>query len=206
MYSWFAFVMALVFMIIVGWLWREGLWSNVVTLYNVVTAAIVATNYWEPLADKIDEYIPRATYLADFISLWLIFAITFSIFRTVTDKISKVRVRFKLPVEYVGGVVSSILVACVMVSFITMTLHTAPLAINGLGGSFTFDPKAKTVLMFAPDRSWLTFATRLSEEGGPLATSDPNKFDPKGTYRVKYAVRRASYSITGKSLIIDAKK
>lgn len=205
MYSWFAFVMALVFMIIVGWLWREGLWSNVVTLYNVVTAAIIATNYWEPLAGQIDEYMPRATFLADFLSLWLIFVVCFSIFRTVTDRISKVRVRFKLPVEYVGGVVSSILVACVMVSFITMTLHTAPLAINGLGGAFTFDPKAKTVLMFAPDRNWLGFATKLSKEGGPLATSSPNKFDPNGTFRVKYAVRRAVYSATGNSLLIDAK-
>ena len=55
MYSWFAFVMVLLFAAVVAWLWREGMWSNAVTLFNFVTAALIATNYWEPLATMMSR-------------------------------------------------------------------------------------------------------------------------------------------------------
>ena len=195
MYSWFAFVMVLIFAAVVAWLWREGMWSNAVTLFNFVTAALVATNYWEPLATMIDDALASATYLADFVSIWLIFRITFSIFRAITDKISKVRVRFKLPVEAVGGLIFAFCVASAVVCFTTMTLHTAPLARDGLGGSFRPDPSASTVLMFAPDSKWLGFVTDLSREGR-WSTSPTNPFDPNGQFRAKYAQRRVNYQNT----------
>ena len=196
MYGWFAFVMAIVFIAIVAWLWREGMWSNAITLFNAVTAALLATNYWEPMADAIEGAMSSASYLADFVSLWLIFIFSFTIFRAITDKISKVRVRFKMPVEYVGGAVFALWVASIMVCFVTMTLHTAPLARDGLGGAFQPDPQADTVLMFAPDRSWLGFITGLSAEGGAFSTSPPTPFDPKGEFRYKYAQRRFNYQNT----------
>ena len=205
MYGWFAFIMVLVFMIVVGWLWREGLWSNTITLFNVITAALLATSFWEPLADFFDGVVFGATYLVDFVSLWLIFLVCFSIFRAITDKLSTVRVRFKLPVESAGGAVFSIWVGCVMVCFATMSLHMAPLARDGLGGAFSPKQGAKTVLMFAPDQYWLGFVHRLSSEGGPLATTRPNPFDPKGEFVVKYGQRRANYEATT-GIFIDVKR
>ncbi len=205
MYGWFAFVMVLVFMIVVAWLWREGMWSNAITLFNVITAALLATSLWEPLADFLDGVVFGATYLADFVSLWLIFLVCFSIFRGITDKLSKVRVRFKMPVETAGGAIFSIWVGCVIVCFATMSLHMAPLARDGLGGAFSPKQGAKTVLMFAPDRAWLGFVTKLSKEGGALVTTRPNPFDPKGEFVFKYGQRRANYE-TAEGILVDAKR
>ena len=39
-----------IFFVCVAMMWNEGLWSNAITLVNVVVAAMIATNYFEPLA------------------------------------------------------------------------------------------------------------------------------------------------------------
>ena len=192
MYSWFAFVMVLVFAAVVAWLWREGMWSNAITLFNFVTAALIATNYWELLANVLTKSMESLTYWYDFIAIWLIFIFTFSVLRAITDHISKVRVRFKLPVESVGGPIFAAWVAAFVVCFATMTMHTAPLARDGLGGTFQPDANAKTVLMFAPDRTWQGFVTGLSGEGR-WSTTPANPFDPQGQFRARYAQRRANY-------------
>ena len=51
----------------------EGLWSNTVTLVNVIFAAVIATNYFEPAADAFTKQSVKYTYFAEFLSLWGIF-------------------------------------------------------------------------------------------------------------------------------------
>ena len=62
----------------------EGLWSNAITLVNVVTAALLATNFWEPVADLLIEQFPQGTYLWDFSALWGLFAVGLIVLRTAT--------------------------------------------------------------------------------------------------------------------------
>src|SRR5262249_19942223 len=111
---------------------KSGLWSNTITLVNVITAAFLATNYFEPLADFFDRQEPSLGYVWDFFAIWLIFVVAVSVLRAATDYVSAVKVRFYLPVERVGGLLMAVWVSWIMLCFTTATLHTAPLARNFL--------------------------------------------------------------------------
>ena len=169
----------------------EGLWSNTVTLVNVMFAAIIATNYFEPAADFFADQAPSFIYFAEFLSLWGIFMLSILVIRILTDKISRVKVRFKLPVEQTGRIVSGLLIGWVMVCFTVFSLHVAPLKRNNFGGAFAKSPTSSNFFM-SPDRLWLGFMQSRSE--GALSTDPVNAFDPQSEFIVKYGQRRQNFS------------
>lgn len=174
----------------IGVLYPEGLWSNAVRLVNVVTAGLVATNFFEPLARLIEgwgEWFASATYFWDFLSLWILFAVTMIVMRLATDMISRVKVKFLKVVDRAGGALFAACVGWVMVCFVMATLHTAPLAQNFLFGGF--DP-SRRMLLVGPDRMWLGFVQHVSK--GSLARSEPAVFDPDNQFMNKYNDRRGA--------------
>ena len=123
----------------VGFLFRDGLWSNAIVLVNVVFAGLLAMNFYEPLANFMTYYNDDVhSYVAffDFLALWVCFVLAASVFRAATDAVSKVRVRFLKIVDYWGGVVLSLCVGWVMVGFTLTSLHAAPLAQYPVFGTF----------------------------------------------------------------------
>jgi hypothetical protein len=193
-------VLILIWIVCIAFLWNEGMWSNMITLLNTLLAALVATNYFEPLANLLEQRESSFTYFWDFLALWLLFALTFGLLRAVTDSISKTRVRFKMPVEHAGRVLLSILTGWVFVCFVTMTLHTAPLARTSFRGSFAPDPQTRHFFGLAPDLTWLGFMQNASLQGysrpdeQAVAIEPVDRglrvFDPRGEFAVKYAARR----------------
>ena len=169
-------------------LYTEGLWGNALRLINVVTAALLATNFYEPLANWIEgvsDMMATFKYLTDFICLWLLFGIAMGVLRGLTDYASKVKVRFHKIVEQVGSGILSCCVAAVMVSFVTMTLHTAPLAEKFLFGGFQSD--TPMMMGLAPDRKWLGFSRTVS--GGAFSRSPAKALHPRH-FRDQYKQRR----------------
>ncbi len=126
----------------------EGLWSNAIMFFNVMTAALLATNYFEPLASWLERKDPTYTYVLDFLALWTVFCGVLILLRLATDKVSRVKVRFKRPVEWGGGILFALWVGWIMVCFTTFTLHTAPLAHSFLGGAFQPEPRKRNVFRF----------------------------------------------------------
>ena len=62
-----------IFVCCIATLWTEGMWGNAIRLINVVTAALLATNYFEPLANWLQGFSTKFstfTYLWDFLALW----------------------------------------------------------------------------------------------------------------------------------------
>jgi len=168
-----------------------GLWNNALLLVNVIFSALLAMNYYEPLAGWLEEQLSDYTYYWDFIALWAVFSISMIILRTATDSISKVRVRFRRPVEIVGGILLASWIAWTMVSFTTATLHTAPMAQNFMRGGFQETPQSKMFFGRAPDQRWLGFTRQLSQ--GAYSKSKLQVFDPQGQFILKYGWRRAAY-------------
>jgi uncharacterized membrane protein required for colicin V production len=163
-------LLLLVFVACIGFLYNEGLWSNAVRLVNVVTAALLAMNYFEPLASWLTGLKPPYTVLTDFLAMWALFVLFMVIFRTLTDLASRVKVRFLKMVDRIGGVVFAAWIGWVMVCFTLTTLHTAPLAKNFLFGGF--QPKEAMFLgMMAPDQQWLGFTQKMSR--GSFCRSAP---------------------------------
>ncbi len=192
----FPFLLIAVLVGVFASLMREGLWSNAIALVNVITAGLIATNFFEPLADWLTKKVPSGKYFWDFLVLWVLFAVTLFVLRSATDRVSRVRVRFKKPIEAAGGYLFALWTAWVFVCFLTMTLHTAPLSRNFLFGGFR--PESRMLFGTAPDRLWLAFVHRLSK--GPYRRRafdlDPERytFDPHATFMPRYASRREHYA------------
>lgn len=179
-------------------LMREGLWSNAITFFNVVIAAVLATNFFEPLADFLTEKLPSGTMFWDIICVWAIFAAAFGVFKIVTDNVSKISVRFKKPIELGGSYFFAAWTSWVLLCFLMMTLHTAPLSREFFFKGFRAE--SATFFGLKPDRLWLGWIQKLSK--GPydrMQSAEELKakayvFDPKGEFMPKYATRREQYS------------
>ena len=187
-------ILFFVWIICIAMLWNEGMWSNCLTLINTVLAALLSMNYWEPAADFIEGRLPSYTYLIDFLTMWFLFFISFIILRALTDFTSDTRVKFKMPVEQAGRILSVIAIGWVMICFTVATLHTAPLARTAIRGSFQAEPMSNNFLGMAPDRMWLGYVQHRSKSGGALSQPSPVVFDERGEYIFKYGERREQFS------------
>ncbi len=168
-----------------------GIWNNLLTLVNVIFAALIATNYFEPLANYLQTLEPSYTFFWDFLALWALFALSMMILRTLTDTLSKVKVRFKKPFDIGGGLFFSAWTAWILICFTMTTLHTAPLARNFMFGEFQPTPKSKNFLGLGPDWKWLGLMHRVSV--GPFCKYKVNPFDPQAEFILKYGERRARF-------------
>lgn len=188
----FPVLLFLIFIACVAFIFGEGMWGAALRLVNVVTAALLATNFWEPVARLLEGSIGVSfTYWWDFLSLWLLFAVSLLILRFLTRKLSQVEVKFLSLADRIGGVVFAICVGLTMVGFTTFTLHTAPLAEKFLFGGF--DPDNPVI--GKPDRKWLGFVLQASE--GSLSHGENNAFSTD--FVPKYAARRAELEELAKS-------
>jgi uncharacterized membrane protein required for colicin V production len=178
-------------------LYAEGMWSNAIRLINVIMAALLAMNFFEPVAGWLERQSMSYTYFCDFVSLWGLFIIFSIIFRILTDRISVVKVKFLKMADQIGSGILALWIGWVMVCFTMVSLHTAPLAKNSLMGSF--QPEQQMFVMgLAPDRQWLAFTQKMSQ--GPYSRSvseadwnaQKTVFDPRGEFMIKYATRRAN--------------
>ena len=166
----------------------QGVWNNAITLINVVLAALIATNYWEPLASTLDSWDHRYTYVWDFLAVWLVFGLAFLLLRACTDMLSQIKVRFLQYVDWIAGALLSAWASWIMVCFTAMTLHLAPLAPDFMLGSFQPQPKSSMFMGTAPDRKWLAFVHKVSS--GSLGRIQASQFDEQAEVAPKYRARR----------------
>lgn len=112
---------------------RDGIWTNLIRLFNLVFSGLIATTYFETLADTLEGFLPSFTYFVDFLSIWLIFVVVFAILRELTIRLSVVRVWFPAIIDKWGGVALSVILGFTMLSFSVFALYTAPLQPNYWG-------------------------------------------------------------------------
>src|SRR5580704_5330002 len=166
----------------------NGLWTNMVLLINVVTAGLVASCYFEPVADFLDDFLPAYSAAWDFVSAWVLFAGSMGLFSFLTDSLSRSRVRFLKPIDQYGGILVCCWVSWVAVCFVTFTLRMAPLPRSFAGGDF--QPRADSRMFFglAPDHQWLAFVNGMSRCA--YYHGKQWEFDPRAEFIYMYAQRR----------------
>jgi uncharacterized membrane protein required for colicin V production len=176
-------------------LMQQGLWGNVLNFFNTVTAALLATNFFEPVASYLTKMVPSGTMFWDFVSIWLVFSLALLVLKMATDQLSKVKVRFRKPVDMAGGYFFAIWTAYVFLAFTTATLHTAPLSREFMWGGFR--PEDPVFFGLKPDRQWLAFVQTVSRGSLARMTDEEHPeqyiFDPRGEFMPKYATRREKY-------------
>jgi uncharacterized membrane protein required for colicin V production len=76
-------------------LWREGPWSGLIMLLNVLLAASLATTWYPVVVARLEPLLASYTYLLDFIALQGTFCVLLLVMREITDRLSRTRVRFR---------------------------------------------------------------------------------------------------------------
>ena len=180
-----------IFVICAAMVWMQGFWNATLTMICTVFAALLATNYFEPAAAMLDVAVPSFTFFFDFIALWLIFVVFYTILRLLCGLLSRHQMRFIKPVEIAGRSLMAVWVAWLMVCFTNMTLHTAPIPSNGFARSFQSTPISGDFAGIAADRAWLGFMQSRTGEWGALSKAKVQEFDAKSEFIFKYHTRRA---------------
>ena len=145
-------------------LWFLGFWSCALTFVNILLSAMIASNWFEPLADALDGGSSTYTYVLDFSALWLLFFLSFTLLRVATDSLSRMKVEFHPAMDMSMRSVIALASAWVFVCFLQFSFHVAPLPIN----AFQETPEAAN-FVGQPDRLWLGFMQSRSQ--GALAAS-----------------------------------
>lgn len=165
-------------------LWREGVWSGLIMLLNVLLAASLATAWYPVVVARLEPSLASYTYLLDFVALQGTFCVLLLVMREITDRLSRTRVRFRKPVELAAGPLVAMLTAWVVVCFTAASLHTAPVPRAMIQPT----PESRMFFGLAPDRRWLAWV-RGSSLRGPFARPG-QAFDPQADFIIRYADRR----------------
>ena len=165
-------------------LWREGPWSGLIMLLNVLLAASLATAWYPVVVARLEPALASYTYLLDFIALQGTFCVLLLVMREITDRLSRTSVRFRKPVELAAGPLVAMLTAWVVVCFTAASLHTAPVPRDFVQPT----PESRMFFGLAPDRRWLAWV-RGSSTSGPFAVPK-HAFDPQADFIIRYADRR----------------
>lgn len=177
-------LLLVVFAAVTLMLTREGLWSSLVMLLNVLVAASMATAWHGRLAAAAEAYLPSFVSLLDFLSIWAIFCVVLLVLRETTDRVSHTRVKFLKQVEMFGAPVAAAAVGWVMMAFTAASLHTAALPRDVVQPT----PEARMLFGLSPDRKWLSWV-RNASRSGPFAVAG-RPFDKDAEFIVRHAHRR----------------
>jgi uncharacterized membrane protein required for colicin V production len=174
---------------------REGLWSNAISLVCILISGLVAFGFYSPLVIYLDEMLDgEFTYLLDFVTIWGLFVISMLICRLFTGMASRTRMRFKNPIDPVGGPLIGLIAAWTLAAFAMATLHTSPMPKDAFGGSLVYsdDDVESSSALFNPDLGWLRFVERVTRPDGFGHSSGAGGFSAKAFVQI-YADHRDKY-------------
>jgi hypothetical protein len=181
---------------------REGLWSNTITLVNIIISGLAAFGFYSPLVIYIEEKFTdgQHTYWLDFAIIWALFFVVMVVCRSLTGAASKTRMRFKNPIDPFGGPAAAVLAAWTVAAFTLATLHMSPMPKDAFGGKLLHDDVESASFVTAPDAAWLRFVERMSQPAA-LGSGNTTVFEAKPFVKI-YADRREKLQgLT--SLIVD---
>lgn len=178
---------------------REGLWSNAISLVCILISGLAAFGFYSPLVIYLDEMLDgEFTYLLDFVVIWALFVISMLICRLFTGMASRTRMRFKNPIDPVGGPVIALIAAWALAAFTMATLHTSPMPKDAFGGALVYsdaDVESNSAL-FSPDLGWLRFVERVTQPDGFGRSNGAGKFSAAAFVKI-YAKHREGFGNGG---------
>jgi hypothetical protein len=188
-------------MLLVGlFYFHEGIFTALTMCVNVFLAGLVAFNFWEPLANRLEPSL-AGTFLEsyeDAICLVVLFCVALGILRMVTNNLANRVVEYPGLVQQIGGVVFGLVTGYLVAGFMVCVLQTLPLHEKFLDFDGRVSPADSTVRqLLLPDRVWLALMRRagaypLANQEDPDRPSDADPedafitFDKYGTFEIRY--------------------
>jgi uncharacterized membrane protein required for colicin V production len=182
-------------------LMSEGLWGAALMFFNALFAALIAFNFYEPLAQLIVDQVGNETVssFADSVSMMLLFVVSLLLLRLATESVAPSMVRFPTPVYHVGRVLFAVGGATVTMGMLLLAYQASPVQKKMLG---TWDFKHKVLgfenfgrfdrdfLAFFQYTSGYTFARNGAGERDPEFPAKPFLFDPKAKWLLDHQLYR----------------
>ena len=103
----------------------EGLWGAALVFFNVLFAAMVSFNFYEPLARLLDSTGINWGF-SDTLCMLGLFCIALLILRMTTETIAPVMVRFPMPIYHIGRLIFGLGAAGVTMAIVLLAFHAAP--------------------------------------------------------------------------------
>jgi hypothetical protein len=111
----------------------EGVWGAVLVTFNVLFAALIAMNFYEPLAGLLAEKVDALAGWADLICLGGLFLVTLVGLKVATENLAPTMPRLPGILETLGKLVFGLAGAVLTVGFLVILLNTAPIHKRMLG-------------------------------------------------------------------------
>jgi hypothetical protein len=131
----------------------EGLWGSAVMFFNVLFAAMIAFNFYEPLASLIDQ-TGIGWGFSDTLCMLGLFCIALVVLRMTTETIAPAMVRFPMPVYHAGRLIFALGGAAITMAVVLLAFHAAPVHKKIFT---TIDYKSKPPFGLGLDHLWLGF-------------------------------------------------
>lgn len=159
-------ILGIIFFATLAMMVMEGLWSNLITLAQILLCGMLAFGIYQPVTIWADERFGGSyTYYLDIVVLWGIFAVSMVLLKQLCGFLSRTRLRFIHPMDAVGGPVIAFVAAFFMAGFAGATLHTSPLAKDTLGGALVHEDVDEASSITNPDIAWLRLVESVSGAG-----------------------------------------
>ena len=169
----------------VAWsLIREGLWGAAIIFFEILIAGLVAMNFFEPLAELLNEYVPFLAGYEDGLTLLVLFGLTLFVLREADGALWPNMVRFPGVVHRAGAAVFGVLSGLAITGFLLCAFQTFPLPAGFMG----YDNEKKMVVGLGLDRYWLRFTQQMSQKA--FSRGKEHVFDPDAAYIDMYQIRR----------------
>jgi len=154
----------------------EGLWGSAVMFFNVVFGALIAFNFYEPLASLLDR-TGIGWGFSDTLCMMGLFCVSVLLLRLTTETIAPAQVRFPPAIYHAGRLIFGLAGALVTMAIIILSFHAAPVHKK----LFTvIDYQTKPPFGMGLDHQWLGFFQY--ETGAVFARYGVGRRDPYRQY------------------------
>jgi hypothetical protein len=177
---------------------REGIFTALTTLVNVMLAGLIAFNFWEPVADLLDSSL-RDSFLdgyQDLLIMIALFCISLGLLRAATNNLANKQIAFPPMLQQFGAAGIGLLTGYLVTGFLLCALQTLPWHRNFMD----FEPRDRNNegglrRFLPPDRVWLALMHYAGANGfarsadNELADSPYDRyptFDRSGTFELRY--------------------
>jgi hypothetical protein len=178
----------------------EGAWGAVLTFLAVLFAGLLAMNFFEPLANFLDNNISVVQDYSDLLAFLGLFALFTFLLRLATDNIAPTEIEVDGRVHQAARWLVGLATGYLTMAILLTALHTAPLPRSFLG----FKPEGKNLFdIVAPDRQWLGFTQHVSEkvlttgkifDGPKYAMPEDAEKRVWPSFPIRYATKRMDYA------------
>ncbi|MFI5461181.1 MAG: hypothetical protein ACHRXM_37725 [Isosphaerales bacterium] len=154
----------------------EGLWGSAVMFFNVVFGALIAFNFYEPLASVLDR-TGIGWGFSDTLCMMGLFCVSVLLLRLTTETIAPSQVRFPPAIYHAGRLIFGLAGALVTMAIIILSFHAAPVHKKLFN---VIDYQTKPPFGMGLDHQWLGFFQY--ETGAVFARFGAGRRDPYHQY------------------------